>query len=805
MPGHSSPADFESQTDKQNHGVEGDSDIPRFAVVYLHGGIVVHCEGWHDFVPGVRIQQGISFDAVFPSCRAAQWQQALLYTQSTGRPTVLSTPLGCLRSPVQIYDIAFTKEIWHGQSCIRCCVTETDIIFDCSSPDETLADRKQHFVEIAGRLSRELEKKERIERHLLELRSRNERLFGLSRDGVVLSRNHVIEAANPAFAKMLGYDSPAEVIGRSMWDIVDPAHHADINQRLEDGPEVEWIEPVQRFYVCKDGSRIHVESSASFITKGDDRIGALVVRDITERAKREEALRESEERYRSLVELSPDPIILTETDRIVMASPSARRMVGLEDDEEAIGRSVIEFVPAEYHERIAEKIALAGFGQWPEPERFEVLKGDGTRVPVEVIAHQFPNKDQFGATIIVRDISKRLAAEEAFRQSEKRWHAAIEGSQLGVWDWSPQTGERHWNSRYWQMLGYEAGEVNVASASDFAALIHPEDRLVFTGAFVAHYRGHSNYFDAEFRILCKDGSYKWVHSRGQVIERTPTGKPLRFIGTQLDIDARKQAELEIALLNELLSDRAEQLEATNRDLESFSYSVSHDLRGPLRSIDGFTAMLEQDYGHLFNEEGADGLRRVRAAAARMGELINDLLALSRVSRAEITRVPFSFSDLAEAIGREQRLSRQDRKIELIVKPGIRCCADQRLVRIVLENLIENALKFTKRREVAKIEIGVLKRDGVRTYYVRDNGAGFDSAHAGKLFQPFVRLHGPQEYEGQGIGLATVQKVVAKHGGQVSIEAEVDKGATVYLSFGEQKCSRKKCGCKISGACEFRAD
>lgn len=230
---------------------------------------------------------------------------------------------------------------------------------------------------------------------------------------------------------------------------------------------------------------------------------------------------------------------------------------------------------------------------------------------------------------------------------------------------------------------------------------------------------------------------------------------------------------------ETLRQTMNHLRQANRELESFSYSVAHDLRAPLRSIDGFSQALLEDYGDQLDAIAHDYLARVRAAAQRMASLIDDLLALSRVSRAEIIIGEVDLSETAVEIGKRLLSTETKRTIDLVVAPHLVARADPRLVAILLENLLRNAVKFTSKRDEARIVVG---RNEAGAFFVKDNGAGFDMAHAHKLFGVFQRLHSSAEFEGTGIGLATVERIVARHGGRVWAEAEVDRGATFFFEL-----------------------
>ena len=271
---------------------------------------------------------------------------------------------------------------------------------------------------------------------------------------------------------------------------------------------------------------------------------------------------------------------------------------------------------------------------------------------------------------------------------------------------------------------------------------------------------------------------------GEKVRLESTQKAVLNILEDFDAEKNKVEQTNREMAREIAErKRAEEaLEAANKELEAFSYSVSHDLRAPLRSIDGFSQALLEDYAERLDEQGRDYLHRVRAASQRMAHLIDDMLKLSHVTRAELSREEVDLSALAQEIAAELRRAQPGREVEFTVASGLRVHGDPKLLRIVIENLLGNAWKFTGKHSGARIEFGMTHRDGKPAYFVRDNGVGFDMAYAGKLFGAFQRLHDSREFPGTGIGLATVQRVIHKHGGRVWAEGEVEKGATFYFSL-----------------------
>jgi PAS domain S-box-containing protein len=287
----------------------------------------------------------------------------------------------------------------------------------------------------------------------------------------------------------------------------------------------------------------------------------------------------------------------------------------------------------------------------------------------------------------------------------------------------------------------------------------------------------------DLHVRRKDGSNLPVEISLSPLE---TSEGLLVTAIIRDVSERRATENRIRELNTSLEQRSADLEAINQELESFSYSVSHDLRAPLRAVDGFSQALLEDYGDRLDATAQDYLARIRAGTQRMGRLIDDLLNLSRIIRVNLVPQQVDLSAIVEGLALELRQREPERQVDFVIQPGLCVEGDGHLLQLALENLLGNAWKFTARRAAARIEFGMTDVEGMPIYFVRDNGAGFDMAYSGKLFGPFQRLHATSEFPGSGIGLATVKRIITRHGGKVWAEGGVDQGATFHFTL-------KKCG------------
>jgi two-component system, sensor histidine kinase and response regulator len=386
-----------------------------------------------------------------------------------------------------------------------------------------------------------------------------------------------------------------------------------------------------------------------------------------------------------------------------------------------------------------------------------------------------------GVAVLTSVVGRRFSAQTLkLREHEKRILAITQTAPDAIVSADSDGRITYFNPAAERIFGYSSAE---ASGQPFTLLM-PER------FHSAHRAGLKRFLvTREARIIGKSIELVGRRKNGNEfpvslsLSAWETGSETFFTGILRDITERKRADDKIQDLNKEMERRNAELIALNRELESFSYSVSHDLRAPLRAIDGFSLALLEDCGHKLELEEKKDLQRVRAAAARMGRLIDDMLNLARTARCELVRGKVDLSALAREILSELQKTEPERRLTLMIAPDLIVEGDRTLLRVVLENLLGNAWKFTSKRPDARVEFGGQDEGGRTVYFVRDNGAGFDMKYAGKLFGAFQRLHDGSEFPGSGIGLATVQRIVHRHGGRVWAEAAVGKGATFYFVVG----------------------
>jgi signal transduction histidine kinase len=387
--------------------------------------------------------------------------------------------------------------------------------------------------------------------------------------------------------------------------------------------------------------------------------------------------------------------------------------------------------------------------------------------------------------LVARDQWLAGRSQRALAASEARLKEAQRLARLGSWSHEVATGAVEWSDEVFRIFEMDPATTQ-PSYERFLQWVHPDDQAEVQQVYETSVRERQPYNHVH-RLLLPGGRVKYVRQRGMT--EYEAGRPVRSMGTVMDITDMRNAQAALQQLNEKLEvrvkERTAELAQANRELEAFTYSVSHDLRTPLRSIHGFASVLEEDESERMSASGRQHVRRIQDSSRRMGQLITDLLSLAHLNRAQMQQVPVDLSELALTIAGDLQRSEPDREVDWHIQDGLMAMADPGLMRVVLQNLLGNAWKYTG--QTAQPRIGFTQEDhadGMTTFCVRDNGAGFDMAYAAQLFQPFKRLHAHHEFEGSGVGLATVARVVRRHGGQVRGEGAVGGGAAFFFSLPE---------------------
>lgn len=581
--------------------------------------------------------------------------------------------------------------------------------------------------------------------------------------------------ANPAADRILKVDN-SQFIGLSLEEAFPPLADTDLPARYRE-VAVSGT-PWERVQVDYEHGKISGAFEIHAFRVGPNRMAVLFL-DVTDRKKAEMALRESEERNRAVVSALPDLLFQIDSNYVFRDCIASEPERFLAPPEEAIGHKIDEFLPQPVCEMTIHRIDLTLQNREMQVYEYSLDMQDKKRY---FECRMTPlNADSVLA--LVRDITEPKRIEQALRESEQRYRTLFEQANDAIFIETQEDLILDVNEHACQMLGYTREELLGMHVSDLIAPELHRQRQAIRKEILKFGRRPFESID-----IRKDGTRIPVEVTNSILS---DGLALSIVR---DITERKRAEDELrkselavrqlnAELEQRVAERTSQLEVANKELEAFAYSVSHDLRAPLRAIDGFSRILMEDFAERMEPDAKALLERVRSAGENMSQLVDALLWLSRMTRAELRRESIDLSLLARKVIENLRQANPEREVHFSIEGNIFANGDVRLLGVVLENLLGNAWKFTSKQPEAWVSFGVEHREDEVIYVVRDNGAGFDMNYAGKLFGAFQRLHSASEFEGTGIGLATVQRIIRRHGGRIWAESEPGKGATFYFTLG----------------------
>lgn len=606
----------------------------------------------------------------------------------------------------------------------------------------------------------------------------------------VLSSGGIIETWNQGAEALFGY-STEEALGRHVSLLYLPEHaregkpDRDLARGLSPGFEEE------NWRLCKDGSRFWAKIAINPLR---DERGELLgftqlVCDGTERKQSGDLLRALRKETDDLWHVLDVSMIVSVADAqgIITDVNAAFEKISKYSKEELVGKT-FQMMNSGHHPKVFfEEMwrTILDNRVWRGEIRNRAKDGsfywvDATIVPL--LADR-GGSEPFQYVSVWRDVTAVKQMAEAFQLSIQEVndirYALDQSTILAFTDVKGDI--TYVNEAFCRISHYSREELLGQNHRIINSHYHPREFFVEMWKTISQGRVWRN----EIRNRTKEGTYYWVDTTIVPQMDPVTGRPRCYISIRHDITAQKTAEAEVKELNRELEarvqERTAQLQTINKELEAFSYSVSHDLRTPLRSIDGFSNLVLQTKADQLDEEGKEYLGLVRAAAQRMAELIDDLLDLSRLSRTEVRKESLDLSKMANDIIALLQRQQPDRTLNVFIAEGLYAEGDPNLMRVALQNLLENAWKFTSETEKGTIEFASTQKNGKVVYYIRDNGAGFDMAYSGKLFGAFQRLHDEEEFPGTGVGLATVLRIIHRHGGHIWAEGEVGKGATFYFT------------------------
>jgi len=645
---------------------------------------------------------------------------------------------------------------------------------------------KNELVGINGAV-RDITERKLTEQTLRENEAKFRAIFETSASAITIARQDgTVVDANPAFLNIVGKRRD-EVLGKTPVDLGILPDILTMNQMTDQLWTNGSLKNREWEFRRDDGRVFDLLTSYRQVAIAERLHVLAVTVDITERKRAEASLAQERKLMRAVIDHIPDNIYVKDREgRFLLNNAESMRILGVARQEDLLGKSDFDFFPHDLARRWQEEQRAIMESGIPMLDSEEFLPWNSVKRRW-IIGYAIPLHDDLGNVIglvgINRDITDRKSAAEALRESEEKFRTFFELAPYGIMIQKRGGEVLNVNQAFLDEIGYRLEQIQGKNIFDSELFPIFRDREAVR-RLTYQLENNGRMTNQEINIHHADGHPMTILISSQFIRLSGE---VHVLTIGVDISYRKQREEEIKTLNAELelrvAKRTAQLEAVNKELESFSYSVSHDLRAPLRSIDGFSQALLEDYDAALDETGQNYLRRIRASAQRMGNMIDALLTLARISRSPLNLLSVDLSSLAAEVVTSLAEQQPERTVDVRIMPGVQGWGDARLLQIALQNLLQNAWKYTSKQASARIEFGARTIDEETVYVVSDNGVGFDMAYVDKLFGAFQRLHADSEFQGTGIGLATVHRVIHRHGGRIWAEAEVSHGATFYFTLG----------------------
>ncbi len=640
---------------------------------------------------------------------------------------------------------------------------------------------KNEVIEIQS-LSRDITQNKLAQQKLRESEELYRKLIAALPDMAVITDNYSnIIYVNNIGLKLLGIKYLEDLEDKSIFSIINPSdrERAILNaKKMFDNP----VGPREYLFIGAGKKLIPVELHGEVLRKEDHSPYGIIYicRNISERKKSEEKLKESQEKYSMIINNTRDIIYSYLPDGSFAFISEGVRQYGWKP-EEVLSRNIMDFIHPEdlnnakdaFNKTLTEglhepfqcrlKTKKGGY-EWVE-ESSEPVIIDGRLVQVNGV---------------IRNISERKSIEAELRKSEEKYRGIFENIQDVYYETNLDGLLLEMSPSIFKLAGFKREELIGKSIIELYDLSESRTELIKTLT--------EKVAISDYEINIKNIKGEIINcSLNSILKFDENGKPQKIIGSIRDISERKKSEKEIKKLytnlEKIVSERTRQLELSNNELEAFSYSVSHDLRAPLRSISGFSQALLEDYYESLEGQAKDYLNRIVSSCSQMTQLIDDLLNLSRISRWTINSENVNLTKIANDIINEFKTQQPEKKININIAEKLIVSGDKQLLKIVVQNLLENAWKYSGKNENPRIEFGKFKESGKEIFYVKDNGVGFDMKYAAKLFGVFQRLHSTKEFPGSGVGLSTVHRIIQRHNGQIWAEAAVNEGATFFFTIG----------------------